>query len=127
MDGRPHENLTVWKEAMTLVTEIYGVTRTFPREELYGLTSQMRRAAVSVPSNIAEGAARDGEKEFVRFLMVARGSLAELETQLRIAEQLNYFDSSEGLLSKTNNIGRKLNGLIRQLRNRNSYERTANR
>lgn len=75
---------------MDLVEEIYKITALFPRDELYALTNQMRRAAVSVPSNIAEGAARTGSKEFLYFLSIARGSLSELETQLQIAERLGY-------------------------------------
>ncbi len=86
--GRPHYRLEAWKEAMALVKMVYERTRGFPREELYGLTNQIRRAAVSVPSNIAEGAARTSKKEFVQFLSVARGSLSELETQLLISVDL---------------------------------------
>jgi len=74
--------LKAWQEAMELVKEIYRVTRDFPKEEIYGLVSQMRRAAVSIPSNISEGAARGGDREFIQFLIIARGSLSELETQL---------------------------------------------
>lgn len=85
---RPHHELRVWKEAMTLVTRVYVVTRMFPADERFGLTSQIRRSSVSVPSNIAEGAARGSRQEFLRFLMIARGSLSELDTQLRIAENL---------------------------------------
>ena len=77
---RKHHSLLVWQEAMELVQEIYNVTALFPKEEVYALTNQMRRAAVSVPSNIAEGAARTGKKEFLQFLSIARGSLSELET-----------------------------------------------
>jgi four helix bundle protein len=81
---RPHYNLQAWKSAMALVKDVYVLTREFPKEEIYGLVSQMRRAAVSVPSNLAEGAARNGAKEFIQFLGVAKGSLSELETQLLI-------------------------------------------
>ncbi|PJC75307.1 MAG: hypothetical protein CO012_03670 [Syntrophobacterales bacterium CG_4_8_14_3_um_filter_49_14] len=79
---RKHYELKAWQEAMELVKEIYRVTRDFPKEEIYGLVSQMRRAAVSIPSNISEGAARGGDREFIQFLIIARGSLSELETQL---------------------------------------------
>jgi len=80
-DGvRPHYNLTAWKESMALVKAVYLASQSFPKEEIYGLTSQMRRAAVSVPSNLAEGAARSGQREFAHFLSIARGSLSELET-----------------------------------------------
>ena len=77
---RPHYKLEAWKSAMALVSSIYQITRSFPKEELYGLTSQMRRAAVSIPSNLAEGAARTGQKEFAQLLSIAKGSLSELET-----------------------------------------------
>jgi four helix bundle protein len=79
---RPHYILEAWKEAKKLVREIYQLTQGFPKDETFGLTSQMRRAAVSIPSNIAEGAARSGQKELLQFLNIARGSLSELETQL---------------------------------------------
>ena len=85
---KPHYKLEVWKEAMALVRTVYAVTRGFPKEETYGLALQLRRAAVSIPSNVAEGAGRDGDKEFLRFLSIARGSLSELETQLLIAADL---------------------------------------
>jgi len=88
---------------MTLVSGVYQITRSFPKEELYGLTSQMRRAAVSIPSNLAEGAARTGQKEFAQFLSIAKGSLSELETQLLIAadldiwtENMRYFSRQTG-------------------------------
>jgi four helix bundle protein len=86
--GESYRDLIAWQKAMDLVTAIYRVTGSFPREELYGLTSQLRRAAVSVPSNIAEGQARFSRKEFHHFLSQARGSLVEIETQLMIAENL---------------------------------------
>ena len=80
--GKPHEQLDAWKYAMQLVKVVYQMTSTFPPEERYGLSQQMRRAAVSIPSNLAEGAGRNGIKEYVQFIGIARGSLAELETQL---------------------------------------------
>lgn len=85
-----HKELDIWRLGIELVEEVYKMTVEFPKEEIYGLTSQMRRAAVSIPSNISEGAARSGKKEFIRFLYVALGSLAELETQTIIAEKLGY-------------------------------------
>jgi four helix bundle protein len=88
--GQSYRDLIVWQRAMLLVKETYRVTKTFPRDELYGLTSQLRRASVSVPSNIAEGQARLSRKEFHHFLTQARGSLAELETQIQIAKDLDY-------------------------------------
>jgi len=90
-----HKDLEIWKRGMKLVKDIYKLTSTFPKEENYGLSSQMRRAAVSIPSNIAEGAARGHEKEYIRFLYIALGSLAELETQLLISVDLEYCQHSE--------------------------------
>ncbi len=111
MEG--HRDLQVWQKAMQFVTDIYRETGTFPRSETYGLTNQLRRAAVSVPSNIAEGCGRSSKKEFAQFLCHARGSLLEVETQLEIAQNLGYISNQNAreLLSKTNEIGRMLNGL----------------
>jgi four helix bundle protein len=108
-------DLLVWQKAMTLVTQVYGVTESFPREELYGLTSQIRRAAVSVPSNIAEGQARPTRGEFRQFLGHAKGSLAELETQLLIAENLGFFREPNNLSSQVAEVGRMLSGLMTSL------------
>jgi four helix bundle protein len=88
--GQTYRDLVVWQKAMELVTEIYKATERFPKEEIYGLTSQLRRAAISVPSNIAEGQGRLTKKEFHHFLGYARGSLLEMETQLLIAQNLGY-------------------------------------
>ena len=109
-----YRDLIAWRKAVELVTEIYRTTKSFPREELYGLTNQLRRAAVSVPSNIAEGQARYSKREFHHFLSQARGSLVEIETQLTIAGNLGYLCSPEVtlLLDKTAELGRVLNGLI---------------
>ena len=85
-----HKDLDIWNEGIELVEEVYKPTAEFPKEEIYGLTNQMRRASVSVPSNISEGAARSGKKEFIKFLYVALGSLAELETKTIISEKLGY-------------------------------------
>ena len=85
-----HKDLDVWKYSMDLVEEIYSLTRIFPNSEVYGLTSQMKRSAVSIPSNIAEGAARKGDKEFIQFLYVAMGSLSELETHLILSKRLKF-------------------------------------
>jgi len=110
---RGHRDLEVWQKAMQLVTDIYHETVAFPRSEVYGLTNQVRRAAVSVPSNIAEGCGRSSKKEFAHFLCNARGSLLEVETQLEIAKNLGYLSdkSASEFLLKTNEIGRMLNGL----------------
>ncbi|MGN6592716.1 MAG: four helix bundle protein [Terriglobales bacterium] len=109
-----YEDLVVWQKAMRLVTVVYEATEAFPHKELYGLTQQIRRAAVSIPSNIAEGQGRRTVKEFCHFLRTARGSLLELETQIRIACNLNYLDEARlgTLLARTHEVGRVLNGLI---------------
>ncbi len=102
---------------MGLVTEVYRATHGFPKEEIFGLVSQIRRAAISVPSNIAEGHARTSKKEFQYFLSNARGSLAELETQLIIAHQLAYIDKHgmNQLVARVGEVGRILNGLLASL------------
>jgi len=92
-----HKDLDVWKLGIELVEEIYKITSKFPKNEIYGLISQMRRAAVSIPSNISEGAARDSTKEFIQFLYVALGSLSELETQVIIAKKLSYINNNKCL------------------------------
>jgi four helix bundle protein len=113
-----YRDLIVWKKSMALVVEIYLHTQAFPKIETYGLTSQLRRAAVSVPSNIAEGQARRTTGEFKHFLGNAKGSLAEVETQIQIARSLNYLeqDQTETLLKATAEIGRMLNGLLSALK-----------
>ena len=113
--GRSYRELIAWQKAMKLVTEIYAVTQRFPSEERYGLTNQLRRAAVSVPSNIAEGQARFSQKEFHHFLSQARGSLVEIETQLLIAKDLKYIvpAKAEELLVRADELGRILNGPYR--------------
>jgi four helix bundle protein len=109
-----YRNLIAWQKAKRLALDVYRCTRKFPRDEIYGLTSQMRRAAVSVPSNIAEGKGRHSHKDLVHFLYHARGSLLELETQISIARDLEYIDQPafEILESETEEVGRILNGLI---------------
>ncbi|HEY7532009.1 MAG TPA: four helix bundle protein [Nitrospiraceae bacterium] len=94
---KTHKNLDVWNKAMDLATEVYSITDQFPKEELFGLVSQTRRAAVSIPSNIAEGAARNSRKEYIQFLYVALGSVAELETQLLLATRLKLALNTEVL------------------------------
>ncbi|MBZ5665014.1 MAG: four helix bundle protein [Acidobacteriia bacterium] len=109
-----YRDLIAWQKARHLALNVYRCTRRFPRDEIYGLSSQMRRAAVSVPSNIAEGKGRYSHKEFVQFLYHARGSLLELETQVSIARDLEYIDLPvfETLELETEELGRILNGLI---------------
>jgi four helix bundle protein len=111
-------DLRVWQAAMKLAREVYRDTEKFPRHELYGLTQQIRRAAVSVPSNVAEGKGRHSDKEFAHFLCNARGSLLELETQLILAEELEYISAVEGrrLAALAACVGRALSGLINSLR-----------
>jgi four helix bundle protein len=115
MTTRPHYKLDAWKEAMALVTEVYQRSSLFPREEIYGLTSQIRRSAVSIPSNMAEGAARLGSREFVRFLNIAKGSLSELETQLLIAVSLKYLLSDDSIFNKLDRVSRLITGLQKNL------------
>lgn len=95
MGVRSYRDLIVWQKAMELAEEIYALSRTFPKQELYGLTNQIRRAAVSVPSNIAEGQARQGVAEFKHFLSIAQGSLAEVETQLLLAIRFQYLTPAQ--------------------------------
>jgi len=92
---KTHKDLDIWKKSIEMVTKIYELTSNFPKGELYGLTNQIRRAAVSVPSNIAEGSGRESTKEFLHFLYYSKGSLAELETQLIIAFNLNYISKEQ--------------------------------
>jgi len=114
---KPHKNLEAWKQSMDLVIEIYKTTKEFPNQEIYGITNQVRRAAVSVPSNIAEGAARQTKKEFANFLHVAQGSLSELDTQIEIASRLGYIDvrSRKTLEDRMQPIDKMITGLIRHL------------
>lgn len=117
MKERPHKKLKVWQRSMELYVEIYRITRDFPREEIYGITSQMRRAALSVPSNISEGAARRYPKEFMRHLSDAEGSLSELDTQLEAALRVHLIQESDhkGIQSLIDEVAALLHGLIRSL------------
>jgi len=112
-----YRDLIAWQKANQLALKVYRCTSEFPKDELYGLTSQMRRAAISIASNIAEGKGRYSRKEFAQFLYRARGSLLELETQLYIAEELKYIQSSEAqeIAVKSQELGRILNGLTKSL------------
>ena len=114
---RNYRDLVAWQKAMDLVTLIYNVTQDWPKTEIYGLTNQIRRAAVSIPSNIAEGQGRAATKEFAHHLSIARGSLLEVETQLLIAQRLGYIspEVSERILNHSAEVGRLLNGLYRSL------------
>ena len=109
-----YRDLRVWRRAMDLVVDVYRCTTSFPKTEVYGLTSQMRRSAVSVPSNIAEGKGRFSRKELVQFLFRARGSLLELETQITIGQELGYLELEDGkrLTNLASEVGRMLNGMV---------------
>lgn len=109
-----YEDLMVWRRAMDLVLEVYRCTGSLPKQEVYGLTSQMRRAAVSVPSNIAEGKGRFSRKELLQFLFHARGSLLELRTQITIARELGFLGSTDGqrLTDMASEVGTSSNGLV---------------
>ncbi|MCK4342431.1 MAG: four helix bundle protein [Phycisphaerae bacterium] len=123
---RTYRDLMVWQKSMALVTEVYRLTRTFPKEEMYGLTSQMRRCAVSVPSNIAEGYGRNSTHDYVRFLRMAMGSLYELQTQMEIAGNLGYAgpSSPELLVESAREIERMMSSLIRRLNEKPLEEST---
>ena len=105
-----HKDLEVWKKSMDLVETIYKLTQTFPDSEKFGLTSQMRRSAVSIPSNIAEGSARKGDKELIHFLHIALGSLSELDTQYTIAVRINYTSKEENIENQINDVKKLLLG-----------------
>ena len=108
VSGKPHTRLDAWKSAMDLVEAVYRITSTFPASEQFGLVSQMRRASVSVPSNLAEGAARDGAREFAHFLSIAKGSLSELDTQHQLAQRLGFIKEGHadlaGLIEKVSKL-----------------------
>ena len=112
-----YEDLIAWQKSYHLVLEVYKVSRYFPKDEQYGLTSQIRRAAVSAPSNIAEGWGRGSRKEYIRFLEIARGSIYELDTQLRLATDLGYMQQQNlDVLNLTQEVSKILNGLVNSLR-----------
>ena len=117
MKIKNYKDLDIWKRSIKLVEDIYRLTKSFPKEELYGLTSQMRRAAVSIPSNIAEGFTRLHDKEYKQFLYISLGSCSELSTQLIIASRLKYFDVNkvEQLLKEIDEICRMTMSLIKKL------------
>ncbi|MCY3901344.1 MAG: four helix bundle protein [Caldilineaceae bacterium] len=117
---RSYRELKIWQRSMDLTVQTYELTRRFPSEEKYGLSSQMQRAAASVPANIAEGQARRSKKEFLQMLSIARGSLAELETFVTLSEKLGLIrrETSNSLLEDCAEINRMMNGLMRSLANR---------
>ena len=114
---KTHKELNVWKDSIDLVVEVYRITKLFPKEELYGIVSQIRRSAVSVPANISEGSARNYTKEFIRFLRIAQASLSELETLIQISSRLNFLneDNYQSLQGKIFKINAQLSGLIKSI------------
>jgi len=122
---KTHKDLDAWKNAIELAVAIYSLTKSYPKEELFGLVSQMRRAAVSIPSNIAEGAGRNHDKEFQQFLYIALGSVAELETQLLLSERLEYASDSDllGLNKLVILIRSQIAGLIKYLNKQTNDEK----
>ena len=108
-----YKELEVWKEAVSLVTFIYKVTEGYPKEEMYGIVNQIRRCAISVPSNISEGAVKHSDKETLRFLDIALGSLAELDTQMIISQNLGYIDNYESVENQISKVRALLNGFIK--------------
>ncbi len=113
------KDLKVWQKAIKVVTKVYSDTSSFPKEEMYGTTSQIRRCAISIPSNIAEGAGRSTKKDFSHFLDIAKGSSFELETQLIISKELNYLDkvNFENLTTELDEIQKMITGLQKRLTN----------
>lgn len=114
---KSYRDLDIWKKAIEIVKEIYALTDEFPKSEIYGITSQMRRSSVSIPSNIAEGFRRQHNKEYIQFLYIALGSCAELETQITIAKELNYLtaDKEAVLLEKLDHLCRMTTNLLKKL------------
>lgn len=117
---KTHKDLEAWKRSLDFVTEIYKLTTTFPPDERYGLTNQIRRAAVAIPSNIAEGAARDYDKEFIQFLYIALGSASEIETQLTIAFNLGFLSDGDfkNLIAQQETISKLIMGMVKYLKNK---------
>ena len=113
MAVRNYRDLVAWQRAMDLVVEIYGITKSFPRDEIFGLSSQLRRAAVSIPSNIAEGQGRGAGNDFSRYLRIAQGSLQEVQTQLVIAQRLGYMNERKAAetMQRADEVARLLRGL----------------
>ena len=122
---KSHKDLDVWRLAIDLASDVYEVTKTFPEDERYGMTVQMRRSAISIASNIAEGAARQGDKEFVQFLHIALGSVSELDTQLEIAMRVNLtsVESLKGLQDMAIRINQMLPGLAQSVRSKDIVAR----
>lgn len=113
--AKSFRELTVWQKSMDLVTQIYLITKSFPDSEKYGLTGQIRRCAVSIPSNIAEGQGRNSPREFSQFLGIAKGPLCELETQIQIASNLDFLDDEQPIVDQVREIGKMLTALKRAI------------
>lgn len=124
MKTSDYKELQVWQKAMDLVVEIYKISKLLPKEETYGISDQIRRAVVSIPSNIAEGQSRNSAKEFIQFLSIARGSLAELETQLLICTKVNIL--SEDNIAEAQNITTEVGKMIKGLMNKLNSQLTTN-
>lgn len=122
MEGRrnSYRDLIVWQKSMDLTKEVYVLTKDFPKEEMFSLVSQIRRCAISIPSNIAEGRGRGGDKEFIRFLQISLGSLYELQTQLELALSFNYITNIDKINNLSIEIEKMLNALITQKRQNNA-------
>lgn len=112
-----YEDLKIWQSGYKIALQAYRISKIFPKEEMYGLTSQMRRSATSIPSNIAEGALRGSKKEFAQFLYIARGSLAEFKTQLRLAHDLGYLEMNtyKEMNDRLDELGKMINGFLSSL------------
>ncbi len=123
MAVKSYRELIAWQKAINLVQAVYRATATFPKEEIYGLRSQVRRSAISTASNMAEGQGRKSTREFLNFLSIARGSLCEMEPQVILAERLGYFDASicSELLNLAAEVGRLINGLSRSLSSKSTH------
>ena len=121
-----HKDLAVWKESMKLVKEVYLLLKSYPSYEQFGICSQMRRAAMSIPSNIAEGAGRNSDKELLRFCLISQGSLAELETQLLISAELDYIKSNNDIFEQLITVRKILSGYISYLNTKLTKQSTSN-
>lgn len=113
---KSYKDLELWKVSMDLVVDVYKISNDFPKEELYSLTSQIRRSVISIPSNIAEGSSRKSTKEFIQYLWIANGSLSEFETQIEIAHRLGYVKTLEELIERVKLLRKMLLGLLKSLK-----------